>query len=79
MDACGLEPFLEGGNIGSVTTAGAITETALPLGARNAPGGVVQGPDGALWFTATPNTIGRFPTDGLWFDECQGNKIGRLQ
>jgi streptogramin lyase len=50
------EPALD--RIGRMTTAGAVSEFALP--ANSAPTGIVDGPDGNLWFTEeTGNKIGR--------------------
>jgi virginiamycin B lyase len=61
------------GNIGRITTAGAITH--YPAGAqRSAPTGITVGPDGALWFTEAgcakcptivPSKIGRITTSGV--------------
>lgn len=50
--------------IGRITTAGAITETAIPT-AYAAPAGIALGSDGALWFTeSVSNKIGRITTAG---------------
>src|SRR3989442_111509 len=39
--------------------------TEFPLPDRSLPGGIVSGPDGALWFYETgSNQIGRISTDG---------------
>jgi virginiamycin B lyase len=42
--------FTESGKIGRITTAGVITEFALPTGID--PAEITTGPDGALWFTS---------------------------
>jgi virginiamycin B lyase len=53
-----------GGHIGRITTAGEVTEYAIP-GAGADPIGLTIGPDGALWFTErTQNKIGRITTGG---------------
>ncbi|HVA34098.1 MAG TPA: hypothetical protein VNG31_08125 [Candidatus Baltobacteraceae bacterium] len=55
------------GNIAKITTAGAVTEYAVPTGgyAYTNPYGITTGPDGALWFTElTGNDIGRITTAG---------------
>jgi len=49
--------------IGRITTAGVVTQFALPGG--SAPTGIVAGPDGNLWFTEmSGNKIGRITTLG---------------
>ena len=49
--------------IGTITTAGVITEYPLPLG--SGPQGITTGPDGALWFAESlANQIGRITTAG---------------
>jgi streptogramin lyase len=49
--------------IARVTTAGVVTEYALPSG--SAPRGIVAGPDGNLWFTENgTGKIGRITTSG---------------
>src|SRR4051812_10390691 len=54
--------FTEGAQkIGRITTAGALTEFALPA----APADIAPGPDGALWFTEqSAHRIGRITTAG---------------
>ena len=57
----------DGGRIGRITPAGAITEfsTGIPSGSR--PNGIAAGPaaDGSLWFTlSSGNQIGRITTAG---------------
>jgi virginiamycin B lyase len=57
--------FTESGadKIGTVTTAGALTEFALAAGSK--PQQIVSGPDGALWFTEKgTGNIGRLTTNG---------------
>ena len=44
--------------IGRISTAGVITESAAPT-AFSMPYGIVSGPDGALWFTENVGQIGR--------------------
>jgi virginiamycin B lyase len=52
-----------GGQIGRMTTSGAVTQFNLPIGAS--PVIIRAGPDGNLWFTDPgTNTIGRMTTDG---------------
>jgi streptogramin lyase len=52
------------GQIGRITTAGAITEFPIPTG-TGGPQEIVTGPDGALWFTENnANKIGRMTTSG---------------
>lgn len=52
------------GKIGRITTAGVITEYALPA-SNSYPFGITTGPDGALWFTEVHSQqIGRIRTDG---------------
>jgi virginiamycin B lyase len=51
-----------GYNIGRITTAGTITEFAVPFYPL---GGITTGPDENLWFTVETNKIGRITTDGL--------------
>lgn len=52
-------------NIGSVTTAGVITQYTVPT-PGSSPYGITAGPDGAVWFTETDaNQIGRSTTSGL--------------
>lgn len=54
--------------IGRITTSGSVTEFVLPSGSFAPADGIVTGPDGALWFTATyyqgPGQIGRITTSG---------------
>jgi virginiamycin B lyase len=53
-----------GNKIGRITTAGAITEYAVPTG-RSQPWGIAAGSDGALWFTELiGNKIGRIDIAG---------------
>jgi virginiamycin B lyase len=52
-----------GNSIGRITTGGAITEFALPIGST--PQQIVSGPDGALWFTEKgTGKIGRMTATG---------------
>jgi virginiamycin B lyase len=53
-----------GNRIGRITTAGVITEFALPTAVSN-PWGIAAGPDGALWFTQGADVIGRITTAGV--------------
>lgn len=57
--------FLSGDKIGRITTAGAISQCALP-DPDSTPYGIASGPDGALWFTeasiAAPDAVGRIQT-----------------
>ena len=54
-----------GNKIGKITTAGVITEIALPGGVG--PGQIVAGADGNLWFAAaTANLIGRMTPSGVF-------------
>jgi virginiamycin B lyase len=53
------------GNIGRITTAGAVTTYPVPT-TSSAPSGITVGPDNALWFTEgdPANKIGRITTAG---------------
>jgi virginiamycin B lyase len=52
------------GNIGRITTAGAISSYPIPTSISE-PFGIAPGPDGALWFTeSNGNKIGRITTAG---------------
>jgi virginiamycin B lyase len=52
------------GQIGRITTEGAISEYPIPT-AKSGPWGITTGPDGALWFTeGNTNKIGRITTAG---------------
>jgi streptogramin lyase len=54
----------DGHKIGRITTAGLITEFAIPHFAS--PAGIVAGPDGNLWFAENDgNSIGRITTGGV--------------
>ena len=65
------------GEIGRITTAGVVTEFALPAvppPAGSSPGtastpamptAIAAGPDGALWFTGVPGEVGRITTTGV--------------
>ena len=65
------------GEIGRITTAGVVTEFALPAvppPAGSSPGtastpamptAIAAGPDGALWFTGVPGEVGRISTTGV--------------
>ncbi len=65
------------GEIGRITTAGAVTEFPLPAvppppGSNSGTAStlatataIVAGPDGALWFTGVPGEIGRISTAGV--------------
>jgi len=49
------------GEIGRITTAGVVTEFAVPV----TPTAIAAGPDGALWFTGVPGEVGRISTTGV--------------
>ena len=52
--------------IGRITTAGVITEFAVPSANSQLLGGITQGPDGAVWFTEEiAGKIGRITTAGV--------------
>src|SRR5262249_2090954 len=51
----------EGGRVGPITPAGAVTE--FTTGAANATG-ITVGPDGALWFLDFAGRVGRITTTG---------------
>ena len=51
------------GKVGRITTAGAVTEFAVPSGGNL--GGITTGPDGALWFTDANEGVGRITTAGV--------------
>jgi streptogramin lyase len=65
------------GEIGRITTAGVVTEFAVPAippPAGSSPGtaptqaaleDITAGPDGSLWFTGVPGKIGRITTTGV--------------
>jgi len=65
------------GEVGRITTAGVVTEFAVPAippPAGSAPGtagtqatlqSITTGPDGALWFTGVPGEVGRITTSGV--------------
>ncbi len=65
------------GEVGKITTAGVVTEFAVPAippPAGSSPGtagtpatleDVTAGPDGALWFTGVPGEVGRITTAGV--------------
>ena len=61
-----------GGKIGRISTAGAITEFAIPTGAdpNGTPNGITSGPDGNLWFTERNSSdhpaIGRLTPSGAY-------------
>ncbi len=50
-------------HVGRMTTAGVVTDFALPATSFYAVA-IVSGPDGALWFTESRGKIGRITTDG---------------
>jgi virginiamycin B lyase len=50
------------GNVGSISTAGSLTEYPVPDGAR---AGIATGPDGNLWFVTVGNNIGRLTPTGV--------------
>jgi len=52
-----------GNMVGRITTAGVITQFAIPT-ANSAPFGITLGPDGNLWFTESVGKIGRITTAG---------------
>lgn len=53
------------GRIGRITTAGVVTEFAIPT-AAGYPVGITTGPDGALWFTEeSAAKVGRITTAGV--------------
>ncbi len=65
------------GEVGRITTAGVVTEFAVPAippPAGSSPGtagtpatldDITEGPDGALWFTGVPGKLGRITTAGV--------------
>ncbi len=65
------------GEVGKITTAGVVTEFAVPAippPAGSSPGtartpatldDITAGPDGALWFTGVPGEVGRITTAGV--------------
>jgi len=65
------------GEVGRITTAGVVTEFAVPAippPAGSSPGtagtpanleDITAGPDGALWFTGVPGEVGRITTAGV--------------
>jgi len=65
------------GEIGRITTAGVVTEFAVPAvpppagspaGTATTPASIsaiTAGPDGALWFTGVPGAVGRITTSGV--------------
>jgi len=55
--------FTGGINVGRITTAGVVTQYAVPP-ATGVLQGITAGPDGALWFTGG-NNIGRITTSGV--------------
>ena len=64
-----------GGKVGKITTAGVITEYAIPT-AGAMPHGITAGPDGNLWFTETGgNKIGEVTPAGV-FTEYPVSTVG---
>ncbi len=60
-----IEPSTGPGVIGRITTAGVISEYAIPT-STSIPAGIVVGADGALWFVEyLANKIGRITTAGV--------------
>src|SRR5262245_36210390 len=61
-----------GGKVGRISTAGAVTEFAIPTGAdpNGTPNGITSGPDGNLWFTERNSSdhpaIGRLTPTGAY-------------
>ncbi len=56
------------GEVGRITTAGVVTEFAVPAGPSSTPATLTsftKGPDGALWFTGVPGEVGRITTAGV--------------
>ena len=64
------------GEVGRITTAGVVTEFAVPAipppagsspgtPGRRQPWMITAGPDGALWFTGVPGEVGRITTAGV--------------
>jgi streptogramin lyase len=64
------------GEVGRISTAGVVTEFAVPeipptagssstVGTVVTPDAITAGPDGALWFTGMPGEIGRITTAGV--------------
>jgi streptogramin lyase len=70
-----------GGKIGRISTAGAVTEFAIPTGAdpNGTPNGITTGPDGNLWFTernASDNpAIGRLTPGGTFTEFSVGSTL----
>ena len=62
--------FLKSNTVGKITTAGAVTQYALPYAYGSNAQGIAAGPDGNLWFTESrcahcdPNAPGQIPNDG---------------
>jgi streptogramin lyase len=56
--------FADGGEIGRITTSGAITE--FPLKSGHGAGGIVAGPDGNLWFTERGQKAPRLEPGDEW-------------
>jgi len=57
--------FMNFQEIGRITTAGVVTQFALPHPVTNFPTGIVAGPDGNLWYTnLATNSIGSITTSG---------------
>ena len=56
-------------HVGRITTAGVVTEFAVPPGGTPGTnlslGAITTGPDGALWFTGGSVTVGRITTAGV--------------
>ncbi|MGO9467352.1 MAG: Ig-like domain-containing protein [Isosphaeraceae bacterium] len=56
------------GEVGRITTAGVVTEFAVPVGTSGTPAtltSITKGPDGALWFTGVSGEVGRITTAGV--------------
>jgi len=64
-----------GGRIGRISTAGAITEYELPLHLSSEPGGIVQGPDGNMWFAEFGGRIGRLTAQGVLTEFATPNPL----
>ncbi len=77
------------GVVGRITTAGVVTEFAVPdvpppagspAGTPGTPAtlsGITAGPDGALWFTGVPGEVGRITTTGVVTEfPVSGNPTG---
>ena len=65
------------GDIGRVTTAGVVTEYAVPNATVDGVDGIATGPDGNLWFTGEfQNVVGLFYTYGQAFAHIAVGPLG---